>query len=450
MKNIKFLLTAAFASVCLTSVAQDFSDPKFAPWGDTPEERKENMYANQFLKQNLDNRNYDAASGYLKKLLDNAPKASVNIYARGITLFRRKIALAKNDTELRNTYIDSLMLLYDLRAENFGDNKSMPRVQIYDNKARDFLNYRSDDRVGLRKMFEAAIDYAIETEGKANPETIAIYFGNICEDYANGEGDVTADDIILAYDRLSPQFDNGDEEVREQKAAFDSYFGRSGVASCENLENIFRKKLESAPEDETVLAQAVSLMSRAKCTGDFYLSTSEQYYKVKPSAETAMFLAQAFQNENNFDKATYYLNEALAVEDDPAAKEQLYVRIAVVELAARHYGPAAQAARNAQSLNPDNGYVYFVLAQCYATAATTCQGLEGQAAYWAAYDTMAKAVALLENEPETLGHAKSMLSVFRQHFPTAEECFFAELKENDRYTVKCGAASGVATTVRFR
>ncbi|MDE6857685.1 MAG: enzyme of heme biosynthesis, partial [Alistipes sp.] len=187
MKNIKFLLTAAFASVCLTSVAQDFSDPKFAPWGDTPEERKENMYANQFLKQNLDNRNYDAASGYLKKLLDNAPKASVNIYARGITLFRRKIALAKNDTELRNTYIDSLMLLYDLRAENFGDNKSMPRVQIYDNKARDFLNYRSDDRVGLRKMFEAAIDYAIETEGKANPETIAIYFGNICEDYANGE-----------------------------------------------------------------------------------------------------------------------------------------------------------------------------------------------------------------------------------------------------------------------
>jgi len=450
MKNARLLFSALFAMVCFAATAQDLSGEKYAVWGDTEEVRRENMLASQFLKQNLDNRNYDAASGYLKKLLDNAPKGSENTYVRGVTLFKRKFALAKGDAALKKQCVDSMMIVYDLRVKYFGDHATRGRAYILDAKARDYLNYRSDDREGLRKAFEEAIEAAIEKNGKANAETVTVYFGNLCDDYQNGVGDVTADDIILIYDRLSPMFDAADAEAREQKTRFDSYFGNSGVASCENLENIFRKKLEAAPEDENVLAQAVSLMSRAKCTGDFYLSTAEQYYKVKPSAETAMFLAQAFQNENNFDKATFYLNEALAVETDPAEKEQLYVRIAVVELAARHYGAAAQAARSAQELNPENGYVYFVLAQCYAAAASTCQGLEGQAAYWAAYDTMSKAVARLETEPETLEHAKSMLSMFRQHFPTAEECFFAELKEGDRYTVKCGAASGVATTVRFR
>ena len=66
-----------------------------------------------------------------------------------------------------------------------------------------------------------------------------------------------------------------------------------------------------------MLAQAVALMSRAKCDGDFYFSIAEKYYTVKPSSETAMFLAQAFQSKGDYTKAMKYLNEALAVETDP-------------------------------------------------------------------------------------------------------------------------------------
>lgn len=449
MKNVKFLFTALFALVCFGVSAQDLSGEKYAMWGETVEQRRENMLASQFLKQNLDNGSYDAASGYLKKLLDNAPKGSSNIYARGIILFKRKAVLAKDDKELRDIYIDSMLLLYDMRAEHFGHVKSMDRAKILDNKARDFLNFRSEDRVGLRKAFEEAINAGIEMHGKADPETIAIYFGNLCDDYLNGEGDVTPDDILMVYDNLSPQFEGADEATIEQKDAFDNYFSNSGVASCENLESIFTKKLADNPNDEATLAKAVAMMSRTKCTGEFYFNTCEQYYKVKPTAETAMFLAQAFQNEQNFEKAIYYLNEALAVEVDDAEKEKLYVRIAVVQMAAKNYAEAAKAARSAQAINPENGYSYFVLAQCYVATAN-CEGLDGQTVYWAAYDAMSKAVARLESEPETLEHAKAMLSNYRQYFPTAEECFFAELKEGERYVVNCGVASGVATTVRFR
>ena len=78
------------------------------------------------------------------------------------------------------------------------------------------------------------------------------------------------------------------------------------------------------------------------------------------------------------------------------------------------------------------------------------QGFAGLATYWAAYDTMAKAVELLPADSEYMEHAKSSLGKFRSVFPSSEECFFNELQEGARYTVTCGTAAGITTTVRAR
>ena len=47
-----------------------------------------------------------------------------------------------------------------------------------------------------------------------------------------------------------------------------------------------------------------------------------------------MFLAQAFQSKGDYAKAIKYLNEALAVEQDPAERQLLLVRIALIDLVA--------------------------------------------------------------------------------------------------------------------
>lgn len=119
-------------------------------------------------------------------------------------------------------------------------------------------------------------------------------------------------------------------------------------------------------------------------------------------------------------------------------------------MVANNFSGAAAAARQVRELNPENGLSYFVLAQCYAASAASCGGFAGQAAFWAAYDTMSQAVSLLQDNPEYLDTAKSALSAYRGHFPTSEECFFNELQEGARYTVTCGTAAGVVTTVRAR
>lgn len=444
MKNVKFLLSAACALAAFVATAQDFSDPKYAIWGDTPEERQQNILNSNFLKESCDNKDYNAAAHYLKELLDKCPKASENTFVRGTTLYKNKINRAKSIAE-KNVYVDSLLLLYDLRNEYFGSHPKRGTAYILDRKAREYLTYKPNDRAGIREAFREAIEAGGDN---SDPETVVAYFTNLCDDYKNTD-EVMPDEIIAEYDRLLPFFEKN-PEASEYKSQFDAAFGLSGAASCENLETLFRGKLEAAPEDEALLAQAVSMMSRAKCDGDFYFAIAEKYYQVNPSSETAMFLAQAFQNKGDYAKADTYLNEALAVEQDPAERQKLLVRIALVGLVANNINDAATAARQARDLNPEDGVPYFVLAQCYASSAAACGGFAGQATFWAAYDTMAKAVELLPSDSEYMEHAKTSLGAFRNRFPSSEECFFNELQDGARYTVTCGTAAGVSTTVRPR
>lgn len=443
MKKIQSILLAAAAFCAVSASAQqDFSGPQYAKWGDTPEAREKNILNSNFLKEACDNKDFNAAAQHLKELVEACPDASENIYVRGAVVYKNKINRAKSLAE-KKTYVDSLLLMYDLRNQYFGSHPKRGTAYILDRKAREYLTYRPNDRAGIRKAFREAI----EAGGAAtDPETVVAYFSNLCEDYKNTD-EVMPDEVIAEYDRLSPIFCAGADEYKSQ---FDAAFGLSGAASCDNLEKLFAAKLAAAPDDETLLAQAVALMSRAKCDGDFYFSIAEKYYEVKPSSETAMFLAQAFQNKGDYPKATKYLNEALSTETDPAEREKLYVRIALVELVANHIPGAAAAARSARELDPADGVPYFVLAQCYGVSAGQCGGFAGQAAFWAAYDTMAKALELLPADSEYAAPARASLSSFRNRFPTSEECFFNELQEGARYTVSCGTAAGVATTVRFR
>jgi tetratricopeptide (TPR) repeat protein len=189
-------------------------------------------------------------------------------------------------------------------------------------------------------------------------------------------------------------------------------------------------------------------MSRANCDSDFFFHTAEKYYAIKPSSETALFLAQGFQNRSEFEKAMKYLNEALAAETVSAEKEKLYVRIALISMQMGNQSDAMAAAKEIKALNPENGYAYYIMGQCYASSASG--DFEGQACFWAAYDTMSKAVELLGSEPQILEAAKKMMSAYRGSFPTKEECFFNEVQQGAGYTCKRGFASGVSTTVRYR
>ncbi|MBQ2007946.1 MAG: enzyme of heme biosynthesis [Alistipes sp.] len=446
MKSLKLILAVAFAAMSFSAMAQvNYDDARYAVWGENAEQRKSNMLANQFLKESVDNKDYKAAAGYLKQLLDQAPKGAQGIYTNGIKLYKTLINTAKTE-EQRNVYIDSLLYVYDVRLQAFANHSRYGKDYILDRKAREYLTYKPEDREGVRKIFTEAIAATEEKTGKANQELVAIYFSNLCEDYKNNLVDATI--VISEYDRFSPLFEGAEGEAAELKNQFDTAFGASGAASCENLESLFSKKLAEKPEDVALLGQAVSLMSRAQCNSDFFFNTAEKFYSLKPSSETALFLAQGFQGRSEFDKAMKYLNEALAAETDNAERAKLYTRIGLISIQTGDHSNAMNAAKEIKTLEPTNGYAPYIMAQCYA--ATASGDFSAQAGYWAAYDTMNQAIELLGSEPAIQEAAKKMASAYRGSFPTKEECFFNEVSAGARYTVTKGFASGVSTTVRYR
>lgn len=448
MKCAKILLSAVLTLAGLSAYAQDLSDPKYAKWGETLEERKENILNSSYLKEEINNRNFDSAAGYLRKLIEKCPQASENIYVNGTKLYKQRINRAQSLAE-KNAYVDSLLWLYDVRLENFGTHRTRGKNYILERKAREYLTYKENDRAGIRKAFEEAIAAQVEMTGKADPEVVAIYFKNICDDYTNDEVDAMT--VVAAYDENAKYFENIAPEQNEYKDQFEKCFAVSGAASCENIEKIFSKKIADAPEDEAILAQAVALLSRAKCESDFYMEIGEKYYEKNPSSQLAMDLAFAFQNKKEYAKANQYLREALAKATEDSERENLLVRIGILEVTTNDYRSAVDTFREAQKINPENGLIYYFLPQCYVFGAKNCNGFAKDATFWVAYDMLQKAIPLLEADyPDFAANAKSLAANYRAAFPTTEECFFNELSEGSSYTVNCGFVSGVSTKVRYR
>ncbi len=450
MKRFRLLLTFALVAIGFVAQAQvDFNDPRYAAWGPDAATREANMLKSTFLREALDNKLYNEAAKHFQDLVQSCPEASEAVFARGVVIYKQKIARAKSLDEKKGL-VDSLMIVHDLRLQYFASHPKRGRAYILDSKARDYYNYMRTDREGMREVFKSAI---AEGGAETDVKLVYLYFQNLCEDYKLDE--VMPEEVMTEYERLAPFFENLTGEDAELAENFTSMFSTSGVATCENLESIFAPKIAESPEDVELLSKTVRLMGRMKCDSDFYVSSVEALYKIAPTSSAAISLAAIFQSKNEYDKAAQYLRDALEVEEDMEQREALNARIALIEIAANRIGAAAAAAR--ESINTpddtksDNGIAYFVLAQCYAISAGNCEGFDGQATYWAAYDLMAIAIAnFTADEAEYKSIAQQILNSYPAYYPSAEECFFREVKEGEPFTINCGIATGAKTTVRIR
>lgn len=443
MKKIMYkaaLLIVAAVSVSFAAQAQAYlQDPKY---GNTPDERKENVLRINYFNDAYKNKNYDQAVQYMKELIASAPRASQNIYINGINIFRSKVAEAKTP-EARQSALDSLMMLYDLRIENFGDHATRGRTYLLGLKARDYLSLSPDKKEEVKRLFKEAMEAAGD---QADPDLINIYFNSLVEDYKN---DALSTDVLLSeYDRLAKIYEGSTAEDKEdQKKIFDNLFISSGAASCENLEKVFKPTIDGTPSLDD-LKKVFRLLAGNNCVSDFQIEVSEKLYAAEPSSDVAMLLASAFENKKDFVNSRKYLNEAIATETDPSAKANLAVRIAGGELQQGNAREAADFARQAIEIDPTNGYGYMILANAYASGANACSGFDRQTAFWLVVDTLAKAKELLANDAAQVASIDQQMASYRAAFPSNEEAFFRGLENGQGYTVNCGWVSG-RTTVRL-
>lgn len=439
-KLIKIAVAAVMVFGMAFPVVAQQSHEENPLYGDTPEERTENLKKLNFLRDEIMNKNYAEAAVFLKDLMNDAPAASANIYIWGATIYKNKAARAKSIAEKKG-FVDSVMMVYDRRVQYYGEHPTRGAAYIRQLKARDYASLDPLDREGVRKYYKEAV----ETAG-ATPEVAVEYFQQLVNDFKGYE--IEAEFLLSEYEKLLPLMATGSEE---EKTGFETLFASSGAASCENLEALFAPQLAADPNNVEILRKAFNLMSITQCNSDFYLSVGESYYALEPSSNVAIPLASAFENRQEYDKALKYLNEMVETETDPIAKANLYVRIAASELGAKHGAAAAQAARQAIALNSENVYAHLFLSEAYISGSSGCSGFNASAVFWLAYDELARARQLAGDDAGLLSTIDQRMANCRANFPTLEEGFMyvKDYQDGKSYTVNCGWVSGT-TTIRSR
>lgn len=442
MKRILLLAVVACSTV-LGAVAQQTYDERY---GADPAKREENAKMVFYMQSAHQTKAFDDVLTYFRKLMVDAPKASQNMYIWAAEIYRGKIARATSKSE-RNAYLDTVMIIFDKRIENFGDHATYNRAYLSAQKALIYSEINpTDDETEFRLFREA-----LEMGGKeADPDLAIAFFNSMTESFKLD--DLTPESYINDYQELVTMLgkNNDADKFTQAIETIDGLFASSGAANCENIEAIFKPKYEADPSNGDQVRKILGLLTRGKCTGAFPLTVAEAYYKIDPTPEMAGMLASIYENNKDYKKAMEYAQIAIAGEKDPIRKMGMLLGAASSALGDNQYREAADFARQAIAIDENRAAIgYLIVASAYAGGVQGCSGFERKASYWLVVDMYNQARAKLADQPEQVDAINRMIGSYSANFPKVEETFQRDLQPGQGYTVNCGWVSG-RTTVRER
>ena len=440
MKKLTFILFAAMAVFAGQKVA---AQDKYGT-GERGEECKKYLsYYSEYYKQ----KNYESALPNWRKAYSICPPtASENMFIHGTTLMTRLYNTVK-DASYKNAIVDTILTLQDQRMTTYPKR----RVSILNNKGQYMINYRNEDASYLYQNLNGIVD---ELGPQSNGSLLVNLLQATIAMYR--ENQLSADDVITMYDKVSANVEgatakNEDEaeDNAKAKAAIESIFADSKVASCENLLAIFGPRYEADPENLTLVSNIVRLMNSAEdcASNDLYLNAVTSMHKLDPSFRSAFGLYRLNAARGNVADAAKYLEEAIeSPESDEATDAQYYYEMAAFCYKNGMRGKAAEAARKAVDMDfVYAGKAYLILGNLWASA--TCgETVDKWARYWAAADYYQKARSA---DASVADEAAASLGSVSRYYPEASEAFMYDLTKGQSYTVSCSGMTAT-TTVRVQ
>ncbi len=440
MKKLTLILFAVMAVFAGQKVA---AQDKYGSGPNREECIKYLSYYSEYYKQ----KNYDSALPNWRQAYSLCPAtASQNMFVHGTTLMTRLYNQVKDEAH-KNAIVDTILTLQDQRMAAYPKN----RVSILNNKGQYMINYRNADAPYIYKNLNEIVD---ELGPQSNGGLLVNLLQATITMYR--ENQLSADDVIAMYDKVTANVEGATakndaeaEDNAKAKAAIESIFADSKVASCENLIAIFGPRYDADPENLALVSNIVKLMNTAEdcASNDLYLKAVTSMYKLDPSYKSAFGLYRLNAARGNVADAAKYLEEAIASpESDDATDAQYYYEMAAFCYKNGMRGKASEAARKAVDM--DFGYAgkaYLILGNLWASA--TCgETVDKWARYWAAADYYQKA---RNADPTVADEAAASLGSVSRYYPEASEAFMYDLTKGQSYTVSCGGMTAT-TTVRVQ
>lgn len=372
----------------------------------------------------------------------NCPSLREQTYLDGVKIMQYLIKKEKN-AALKEAYIDTLIMVYDRRAEFFPNTKKGASQigNIMGRKGVDIVSYAPD-------RFETAYDalkMSVDLDGNnAQSAILDAYF--LITAKMTTEEKIEPSVIIDTYNQISDIISfnitkyteaENEKQVTNYTNVRNNVDGRfEPFAKCEDLVRIFTPKVAAEPDNTELLQKVCVLLDRSNCTSEaLFLDASIKLYKIQPSPESAFLIGRRLLIESKYNEALPYFKEAINSENVDR-KISSYEYLAQIYMFREDYPTARDMARKAIQLNPKDGDAYILIGRMYAASAKDCGNGDfyGKVAYWAAVDKFQKAK---EVDPSVAKKADELIRGYQSHFPTIEAIFFNDFAEGASYTVGC-------------
>ncbi len=440
------LVLTIFVTGSLFAQQKPYEDPKYGVDSATRMTTVMNISLySEFYKQ----KNYKDAVGPWRYVFENAPKASKNTYLRGANIYKNLIAREKSVAR-KNEMIDTLMLIYDRRVENYNGEAT---VLAY--KGVDLYSYKQS---AAAKEVSEILGRSMQLgKQKGKSAIVSTYMQAIVDQYKNDE--IGPDKVIDAYTFSMETLDaikayreaKGDsdelEKVSVSAGNVEALFSESGAANCESLVAIFEPQFEANKDNIEWVQKVTKLLSNTECTDEpFFAAAAEQQYLLEPNAEAAHNLARLFLRSSEYDKAEKYYDEATKLQEDATTKALYYYEWCTLAMSQKDYQKVRTLARKSLEFNPNDGRPYLKIGVAYAqTKGIGKETVEHKAVYWAAVDKFVQAKNV---DASVADQANEYIATYSKYYPNFEEWFMAiGSKEGETYTV--GGWINEATKIRF-
>jgi tetratricopeptide (TPR) repeat protein len=380
----------------------------------------------------------------------NCPIASQNVYSRGVRLVTFKIKTTK-DSIARESYIDTLMMVYNNRIKYFPNNPKYPVGYLKGRQAVDLYKYRKNAPEQYYPIFKESFDLM---GTKSEPTVLYGYYIATVKYWKDKHCDI---DLVYTtymeiYDVLQYNIRTLDEKKAKKYEAVSNNIEKTMVklAKCEKLVSVFEPKFDANPNDTILARNLVRLFEMRSCTkNDLYFKALEQVHKIAPSAESAFSMGRLSMRRELYDKAKGYLLQAAELTPDSLAdrKAKIYLLLAEDYKKLGQKQKSREAALKVLNYSPDNPAVYMLIGELYVKSANDCKFKGMTVAYWPAADKFAKAAAVAKDE-KIKQEALKQLAIIKKNFPLQQDVFMRNLKEGDTFKVECWINE--TTTVRIR
>ena len=391
------------------------------------------------------NGEFQKAAASLHWLLTTLPDLNTSIYINGAVIYD-ELADKEKDPARKKIWVDSLMLMYDLRIKHCGEEAAVINRKAL-SSAKHNLN-----TAGKEAEVLALFDKAFElngnnvTDGSLIPYLQAVRLNKL------KLKNLTDEQVLQRYDKVIEIIDAKIKKAQSEGKPIDKYAAYKSDADkilisivkvdCEFVRKNLAPKFKHNPTDIGLAKKIFAFMLQDGCTDDpLWLEAGEAIHNGgEKDYGLAKNLGKGYYRMEKFDKAEFYFKEALELATKASDKADMLILLGSNESRKGNKPGARELFRQALTTDAGNKEAYEKIGDLYSNSFSECSKKESYAedrlVYLAAYEMYARS-----------GNQQKMAQAKAQ-FPSTTELFELNWNEGEVKKVNCWINESVTLKTR--